>query len=180
MTNGSHEQEGQSAEDEIGLSALRELLRIITESDITEIKLKRGDLRLHVKRGATHPAPLVVTPSLATTLQSSLHTPFHASIHNMHQTGASAAHQATEPDSTPHGHIITAPMVGTFYNSPSPKDAAYIQEGDTIHIGDRVGIIEAMKMMNEIESEVAGRVVRILVKNGQPVEYGQPLMIIEP
>jgi acetyl-CoA carboxylase biotin carboxyl carrier protein len=75
---------------------------------------------------------------------------------------------------------ITAPMVGTFYAAPSPKDKPYIEEGDIIQPGDRVGIVEAMKMMNEIESEVSGRVVRILVKNGQPVEYGQPLMIVEP
>jgi acetyl-CoA carboxylase biotin carboxyl carrier protein len=71
-------------------------------------------------------------------------------------------------------------MVGTFYVAPSPKDSPYVQEGDTIQAGDRVGIVEAMKMMNEIESEIAGRIVRILVKNGQPVEYGQPLMLVEP
>jgi acetyl-CoA carboxylase biotin carboxyl carrier protein len=75
---------------------------------------------------------------------------------------------------------ISAPMVGTFYASPSPKDKPYIEEGDIVQPGDRVGIIEAMKMMNEIECEIAGRVVRILVKNSQPVEYGQPLMIVEP
>jgi acetyl-CoA carboxylase biotin carboxyl carrier protein len=71
-------------------------------------------------------------------------------------------------------------MVGTFYGAASPKDAPFVSEGDTIHAGDKVGIIEAMKMMNEIESEFAGRVARILVKNGQPVEFGQPLMVIEP
>jgi acetyl-CoA carboxylase biotin carboxyl carrier protein len=84
------------------------------------------------------------------------------------------------PEAIPNGQPITSPMVGTFYGSPSPKDPAYVQEGDTIEPGDRVGIVEAMKMMNEIESEIGGRVARILVKNGQPVEYGQPLMIIEP
>jgi len=84
------------------------------------------------------------------------------------------------PEPLPAGQPVTAPMVGTFYAAPTPKDPAYVQEGDTIHPGDRVGIIEAMKMMNEIECEVGGRVARILVKNGQPVEYGQTLMIIEP
>jgi acetyl-CoA carboxylase biotin carboxyl carrier protein len=71
-------------------------------------------------------------------------------------------------------------MVGTFYAAPSPKDQPYIQEGDTINPGDRVGIIETMKMMNEIEAEIGGRVTRILVQNGQPVEYGQTLMLVEP
>jgi acetyl-CoA carboxylase biotin carboxyl carrier protein len=71
-------------------------------------------------------------------------------------------------------------MVGTFYSGPNPKDPPFIHEGDTISPGDRIGIIETMKMMNEIESEVSGRVSRVLVQNGQPVEYGQPLMIVEP
>jgi acetyl-CoA carboxylase biotin carboxyl carrier protein len=71
-------------------------------------------------------------------------------------------------------------MVGTYYSAPSPKDAPFVQEGDEVHAGDAVGIIEAMKMMNEIESDVGGRVARILVKNGQPVEYGQALMVIQP
>jgi acetyl-CoA carboxylase biotin carboxyl carrier protein len=71
-------------------------------------------------------------------------------------------------------------MVGTFYAAASPKDQPFIQEGDTIHPGDRVGIIETMKMMNEIETEIGGRVTRILVQNGQPVEYGQALMLVEP
>jgi acetyl-CoA carboxylase biotin carboxyl carrier protein len=71
-------------------------------------------------------------------------------------------------------------MVGTFYGAASPKDPPFVQEGDEVHVGDSIGIIEAMKMMNEIETEVAGRVAKILVKNGQPVEYGQPLMVIEP
>ena len=92
------------------------------------------------------------------------------------------AARATSPaeNSMPAGEPITAPMVGTFYTAPSPKDTAYVQEGDVIQPGDRVGIVEAMKMMNEIESEIGGRVVKILVKNGQAVEYGQPLMIVEP
>ena len=78
------------------------------------------------------------------------------------------------------GDAVLAHGRVAFYEAPSPKDPPYVQEGDTIEPGDRVGIVEAMKMMNEIESEIAGRVVRILVKNGQPVEYGQPLMIVEP
>ncbi|MEP7190108.1 MAG: acetyl-CoA carboxylase biotin carboxyl carrier protein, partial [Roseiflexaceae bacterium] len=95
-----------------------------------------------------------------------------------HAAGPSA--QVEAPEAHPNGQPITSPMVGTFYGSPSPKDPSYVQEGDIIEAGDRVGIVEAMKMMNEIESEIGGRIVRILVKSGQPVEYGQPLMIIEP
>jgi acetyl-CoA carboxylase biotin carboxyl carrier protein len=71
-------------------------------------------------------------------------------------------------------------MVGTFYATPSPKDPAFVNEGDMVKVGDRLCIVEAMKMMNEIESDVAGKVVKILVKSGQPVEFGQALIIIEP
>jgi acetyl-CoA carboxylase biotin carboxyl carrier protein len=78
------------------------------------------------------------------------------------------------------GHTITSPMVGTYYATPTPKDPPFVNEGDNVKSGDRLCIVEAMKMMNEIESDVSGRIVKILVKNGQPVEFGQPLMIIEP
>ena len=71
-------------------------------------------------------------------------------------------------------------MVGTFYATPTPKDPPFVSEGDTVKVGDRLCIVEAMKMMNEIESDVAGKVIKILVKSGQPVEFGQALMIIEP
>ncbi len=78
------------------------------------------------------------------------------------------------------GMTVTAPMVGTFYGSPSPKEPPYVRVGDEVKPGDVLGIIEAMKIMNEIECEVHGRVVRVLVETGQPVEYGQSLMLIEP
>ena len=76
-------------------------------------------------------------------------------------------------------HLLTAPMVGTFYTAPSPKDAPFVVEGDMVEAGQTIGIIEAMKIMNEIEAEVAGRVKRILARDGQGVEYGQPLLVVE-
>jgi acetyl-CoA carboxylase biotin carboxyl carrier protein len=75
--------------------------------------------------------------------------------------------------------LLRSPMVGTFYRAPSPDAPAFVQEGDMVQEGQALCIVEAMKMMNEIESEVAGRVIRILVENGQPIEYDQPLMVIE-
>lgn len=190
MTEGGRDQREQSIEDEFGLGAVRELLRLISETDITEIQIERGDSKLHIKRGAAQPhtPPLLVAPSLTAAIPPAMHSPlppvapFHHPAHVGEPPPASgsgaAGHDAPEP--LPAGHAITAPMVGTFYATPSPKDPPYVQEGDTIHAGDRVGIVEAMKMMNEIESEIDGRVARILVKHGQPVEYGQTLMIIEP
>jgi acetyl-CoA carboxylase biotin carboxyl carrier protein len=185
MTEGAGDQKGQPTDDDFGLNAVRELLRLISETDITEIQIERGDSKLHIKRGMPQQnPPFVVTPSIAAALQPALHSPlppvapFHQPAVGIGAPQPAAAPAPAEP--LPAGTPITAPMVGTYYSAPSPKDTPYVQEGDTIHPGDRVGIVEAMKMMNEIESEIAGRVARILVKNGQPVEYGQPLMIIEP
>jgi acetyl-CoA carboxylase biotin carboxyl carrier protein len=163
--------------DVFGLDAVREVLSLIGQTDITEILIERGDNKLHVKRGtmitAAQPiamAPLMHAPMAPTPLQS---TPIQPMF-------SPAPTPEGPPAELPAGHTITAPMVGTFYTAPSPKDPPFVQEGDEIKSGDSIGIIEAMKMMNEIESEVAGRVARILVKNGQPVEYGQPIMVVEP
>lgn len=154
--------------DEKGLLTddIRELLRLLAQSDIQEISIERGDARLHVKRGGVvgqvvPQAPVVVQPpSQAASAPS---------------PGAPAGGLEL-----PAGYTVTSPMVGTYYSAPSPKDPPFVQEGAEVHVGDVVGIVEAMKMMNEIDCEVSGRVARILVKNGQPVEYGQPLMVIEP
>jgi acetyl-CoA carboxylase biotin carboxyl carrier protein len=189
MTDGAGEQQGPGMSDEFGLNALREVLRLIGETDITEIKIEHGGSKLHIRRGQQMPAqnstPLLVTPSLAAALPHGMHSPLprvapfqqYSAAPNPNE-GAAAGHDAAE--SAPSGELITSPMVGTFYGAPSPKDAAYVHEGDTIQPGDRVGIIEAMKMMNEIEAEIGGRIAKILVRDGQPVEYGQPLMIVEP
>ena len=161
--------------EDFGLSAVRELLRLINQTDISEILIERGNVKLHIKRGQMNmgvpmvPAmaaqPMVQPPPASAPVQPFITPP---------------PPPEGPPASMPAGHTITAPMVGTFYATPSPKEPAFVQEGDVIHSGDTVGIIEAMKMMNEIESEFSGRVARILVKSGQPVEYGQPIMVIEP
>ncbi|MBX0328315.1 acetyl-CoA carboxylase biotin carboxyl carrier protein [Oscillochloris sp. ZM17-4] len=161
--------------DDFGLSAVRELLRLMNQTDITEILIERGDTKLHVKRGTAVPVPTSpIGQMVAQVSAPAAPTPVQP-LFSPQQPAPESAHIAM-----PAGHTIAAPMVGTFYSAASPKDAPFAQEGDEIHVGDPVGIIEAMKMMNEIESEVSGRVARILVKNGQPVEYGQPLMVVEP
>jgi len=163
--------------DPFGLDAVRELLRLIGQTDITEILIERGDTRLHVKR-AVAGAPAPALPLAA----AQPYAPAAASVPSPAVQPMFAPQPAPEgpPVEMPAGHTIAAPMVGTFYGSPSPKDPPFVQEGDEVRAGDTIGIVEAMKMMNEIECEVSGRVARILVRNGQPVEYGQPLMVIEP
>jgi acetyl-CoA carboxylase biotin carboxyl carrier protein len=182
MTNGAGERQGQDMNDDFGLSALREVLDLLKDSDISELKIERSGAKLHIRRGAPPapaPTPFMITPSLAAALPQAIQPPLPP-IAPFQQHVAGHTTPAETPEAIPHGQPITSPMVGTFYGAPSPKDPPYIQEGDTIQPGDRVGIVEAMKMMNEIEAEIGGRVARILVKNGQPVEYGQPLMIVEP
>ncbi|NJN66525.1 MAG: acetyl-CoA carboxylase biotin carboxyl carrier protein [Chloroflexaceae bacterium] len=165
--------------DDFWLSAVRELLHLIGHTDITEILIERHESRLHIKRGGTIPLPTMEAPAVPPVLRASNLAPLGSSPpqHHLHIPASAAGSQ---PGEVPDGYTILAPMVGMFYESPSPRDAPFVQEGDEIQAGDTVGIIEAMKIMNEIESEVGGRVVRILVKNAQPVEYGQPLMVIEP
>ncbi len=190
MTNGAGEPKDHEMGDEFGLNALREVLRLISETDVTELKIERGGSKLHVRRGQPAPThnstPFLVTPSLAAALPHAVHSPlprvapFHQHGPSSEPAGDTSIPSHDPSEATPAGELITSPMVGTFYSAPSPKDTPYVQEGDTIQIGDRVGIVEAMKMMNEIESEISGRIVKILVKNGQPVEYGQPLMVVEP
>ncbi len=92
---------------------------------------------------------------------------------------SAAGESAPAPKSKPSEHVVAAPMVGTFYAAPSPGAKSFVQIGDEVSVGQVLCIIEAMKMMNQIESEVAGKVRAILVKNGEPVEFGQPLFIIE-
>jgi acetyl-CoA carboxylase biotin carboxyl carrier protein len=93
--------------------------------------------------------------------------------------GAGTASAALEAPAPQEGHIVKSPMVGTFYRSPSPGAPAFIEQGAVVKAGDTLCIIEAMKLLNEIEADVGGTVKKILVDNGQPVEYGQPLFIIE-
>lgn len=156
--------------DAFALDEVRELLRLVKENDIHELSIERGESRLRIKRGHAPVAPVMMQAPMQQML------PMQASAAPV--AAPAAAVTASEPIIS--GHTITSPMVGTFYATPTPKDPPFVNEGDMVKVGDRLCIVEAMKMMNEIESDVAGRIVKILVKNGQPVEFGQPLMIVEP
>jgi acetyl-CoA carboxylase biotin carboxyl carrier protein len=159
----------------INLKELNELLQTISQTDLTELNLKTEDFELNVKKGGqpvnTTVTPLLLPPSDTSTVVT---TPSHPA--------ESTIIPNVEPSSPPplekKGKEITSPMVGTFYRAPSPDEPPFVQVGDRISIGQTVCIIEAMKLMNEIESELAGEVMEIVAENGQPVEYGQTLMWI--
>ncbi len=160
----------EQGKDVLLTNEVRELVALIKNTDIAELLIERGDARLHIKRvAALLPTPVPGVAPYATPPVSA----------NPAGNAAMPSVGEVEAELLP-GITVTAPIVGTFYRAASPKDPPYMQEGDEVRPGDVLGIIEAMKIMNEIECEVHGRIIQILVENGQPVEYGQPLMIIEP
>ncbi len=162
--------------DNLDMETVRELLHLVGESDINELKIERGGFKFHVRRG--FPPPVPTYNPMVSTPQFGLPTPQMPQFAPPSLPGSTRV-EIADPAIPPDGKLVTAPMVGTYYGSPSPKDPPFVTEGDEVKIGDPVGIIEAMKMMNTIESEFAGKVLRVLVKSGQPVEYGQPLLVIE-
>lgn len=157
---------------------LKELIEFLVEKDIAEFELERGDVKVRVKRGRD---TVIVSPEARLGP-----APVIASSESAVEAGI-AGLSATTPIPIPKEkaedaglHIVKSPIVGTFYESPSPGSPPFIKLGDTVEAGSVLCIVEAMKLMNEIESDVAGEVVKKLVANGQPVEYGQPLFAIRP
>ncbi len=159
---------------------LKELIEVLIEKDIAEFELERGDVKVRIKRGT----PEVQVPEARYVAVPPAHVPMAATSGAPATTPAAAA---PVPASTPAApaaeeeaglHIIRSPIVGTFYESPSPGAPPFIKVGDNISLGQVLCIIEAMKLMNEIESDFAGELVKKFVSNGQPVEYGQPLFAV--
>jgi len=149
---------------ELDFNELRELLAVINQTDITEFTLKSGDFELVLRKGSSSSDELPPAPK-PPVIQSPTSMPTAA------PAPSPLASKLLE---------ISSPMVGTFYRSPAPDEAPFVDKGDRVRIGQTVCIIEAMKLMNEIEAEIAGEVVEILVANGDPVEYGQILMRVNP
>src|SRR5581483_1066562 len=152
---------------------IKQLIEFLIEKDITEFELERGDVKLRVKRGAeTHyvsaPAVVAAAPVVAAPAPA-VHAPKPTSP-------APVAAPAPPPaDDEANLHYVKSPIVGTYYESPSPGSPPFIKVGDTVKEGQVLCIVEAMKLMNEIEADASGEVVKILVANGAPVEYGMPL-----
>jgi acetyl-CoA carboxylase biotin carboxyl carrier protein len=136
---------------------IRELIQIVVESGIAELELERGEDRVRIRRtiesivaSAAPPAPV------------------------------SAVETAPAPAPAANEHVVKSPIVGTYYDAPKPSDPSFVKVGDSVEPGQVLCIIESMKLMNEIESEVAGTIVAKLMENGRPVEYGEPLFTIRP
>ncbi len=153
------------------LRKLKTLIDLVSESNVSELEITEADGKVRiVKAGAT---PVVMAaPMMQQAMPMAQAAPVAAAA-----AGAPAAAEAAPAEET--GHVVKSPMVGTFYRSSSPGAKAFAEVGDQVKAGQPVCIIEAMKIMNEIEADKDGTVTKILVENGQPVEYGQPLFIIE-
>ena len=161
---------GSSNQDAFDIRKIRRLIELMKEHDLAEMDLRQGDTRVQLCRGGRHVAasPLVAASIPASDLPATAEP---------RKSSSPAAGQA--PDTEEHCVEIKCPMVGTFYLSPDPDSTPYLKVGDSVGKGTTVCIVEAMKVFNEIQSEVSGKVVAILVENGEPVEFGQPLFKID-
>jgi acetyl-CoA carboxylase biotin carboxyl carrier protein len=146
---------------------IKKLIELIEESDIAEIEIHEGEESVRISRQSSMPSTIAI-PTM----------PPQAPIASAPATTA-AGPAAQAPAEQIQGHSVNSPMVGTFYRSPSPGSKPFAVEGQTVAVGDTLCIIEAMKILNQIESDKAGTVKKILVDNGQPVEYNEPLFIID-
>ena len=145
---------------------VKKLIELLEESGIAELEINEGEESVRISRYSTA-APPAAPVSYAAPPAAPAAAP------------SAPAAAESEEESLPSGHIIKSPMVGTFYSSPSPGAKTFVNIGDSVSEGDTICIVEAMKILNQIEAEVSGTIKAILVENAQPVEYGQPLMIIE-
>jgi len=151
------------------LRKLKKLIDLVQESGIAELEITEGEEKVKIVKGGG----ISVVPAAAAAA-----LPQMAAPEPPRAPAPAAAAPAAEPPAGQEGHVVKAPMVGTFYRSPSPDAKVFVEVGQTVKEGQTICIIEAMKLMNEIETDAGGVVKAILVENGQPVEYGQPLFIL--
>jgi acetyl-CoA carboxylase biotin carboxyl carrier protein len=149
---------------------VKKLIELLEESGISEIEISEGEESVRISR---YPKPGTLGAPVVTTVAAPAAVPAAPASAPLAEAAQAAAAPAAR------GHQVTAPMVGTFYSGPAPGAKPFVEIGSQVKPGDTLCVIEAMKMMNQIESEVAGKVVSVLVENGSPVEFGQALFIIE-
>lgn len=156
----------------LGLEEIKSLIALVGREPFQEFEFEAGDMRFRIRKDG--PAPVV---PVAAPVMMSAPAVHHLPAPSMPSVPvAPAAPEA--PADEPGIHYVTSPIVGTFYRAPNPTSAPYVQPGDFVKPGQTLCIVEAMKLMNEIESDVAGEVVKVLVENGQPVEYGERLFAV--
>lgn len=155
---------------------IKELIEFLIEKDVTEFELERGDVKVRIKRGqdvhvVSASAPVVTAPHAVAASVVPVAAPAAPPVPG----SAGPAAPVAEEEAL---HAVKSPIVGTFYEAPSPGSPPFVKVGDHVNLGQVLCIVEAMKLMNEIEADAAGEIMKVLVSNGQPVEYGQPLFAI--
>ena len=156
------------------IKTIEKLIKLISDSDVSEVKVEEGDLKIQIKKkDGTIQASVPVAPAAPAQPVAQQPAPSQAN------PPAVEAEQSGAKEEQVSGDTVTSPIVGTFYRSPSPDADPYVEVGSKIEKGQTICIVEAMKIMNEIDAEISGTVKKILVEDGEPVEYDQPLFIIE-
>lgn len=153
------------------INLLKKLIKLVEQSEVTEFSVQEGDLKVKISKNSKNSSRVNVQPSFD----------FQSSIVSPPTTPKPVGEITTTPskETKSNLHEIKSPIVGTFYRAPAPDADPYVQVGDVVSAGTVLCIVEAMKLMNEIESDVSGKIVKILVENATPVEYNQPLFLIE-
>ena len=155
----------------MNVDAIKQILDLVREHELTEFELEQGGVKLRVKKqGAAPPAPAPAAPQLAP-----IPAPALAAV----AVPAAVAAAAVAADELLELSVVTSPIVGTFYRSPDPSSPSFVEVGQRVKKGQTLCIIEAMKLMNEIESEYEGEIVKVYVENGQPVQYGERLFAVK-
>ena len=164
----------------MNLKELKELIEFLIAKDIAEFELERGDMKVRIKRAGDHTVVhshseprFYAVPAAPAAGPEAVAAPVVAAA-----TAAPAAPAPPAPEENL--HKVKSPIVGTFYEAPSPGAPPFVKAGDTVEVGQVLCIVEAMKLLNEIESDVAGEIVKKLAVNGQPIEYGQELFVVRP
>lgn len=161
---------GNQTSENLGLSEIKQLIELISEKQFNEFELERGNFRLRLSKGVGKAFAIPTSNDLAAAVQAIVPAPVATPAPSPAPSVASAPVAPEE-----NLHILTSPIVGTFYRSPSPTAAPFVNLGDSVEVDKVVCIIEAMKLMNEIQSDASGVIAKVFVENGQPVEFGQPL-----
>ncbi len=163
------------------IKEIQNLIRFVAKSGASEVKLETDDFKITIRTGDEEPKTQIVTAAPQMVQPAQPAQPVAAPAAPTPSAETPAANNESKPDAAAANQIaINSPMIGTFYRRPSPDKDVFVKVGDVIKPGDVVCIIEAMKLFNEIESEVSGKVVKVLVDDQSPVEYDQPLFIVEP
>ncbi len=164
---------------------IQDLLKLVSKSDLAEVRLKDGEFELTIRtknysKSKSGPHQILAQPSIVPTLSQSPQVVEQATTNEGSSEKQSSSSTKDESESNANLKEVKSPIVGTFYRSPSPDKPAFVAVGDSIQEGSVVCIIEAMKLFNEIESEVSGKIVKVLVEDASPVEYDQALFLVDP